>query len=43
MPRDAMRRKGTGAVLAGVPQCAGRYGALLRESPFCRAMMDFMR
>lgn len=43
MPREAMRRKGTGAVLAGVPQCAGRYGALLRESPFCRAMMDFMR
>lgn len=43
MPREAMRRKGTGAVLAGVPQRAGRYGALLRESPFCRAMMDFMR
>lgn len=43
MPREAMRRKGTGAVLVRVPQCAGRYGALLRESPFCRAMMDFMR
>ena len=43
MPREAMRRKGTGAVLAGVPQRAGRYGALLRESPFCRVMMDFMR
>lgn len=43
MPREAMRRKGTGAVLVGVPHCAGRYGALLWESPFFRAMMDFMR
>lgn len=43
MSREAMRQKGTRAVLVGVPHYAGRYGALLRESPFCRAMMDFMR
>ena len=38
-----MTRPGTGGVLAGIPQVAGRYGRLLAESPFCRAMLDFMR
>jgi hypothetical protein len=32
-----------GGVLAGIPQVAGRYGKLLTENPFCRAMLDFMR
>ena len=42
-PEEAMTRPGTGGVLAGIPQVAGRYGKLLAESPFCRAMLDFMR
>ena len=40
-PAPSMTRPGTGAALAGVPQCAGRYGRMLREAPFCRAMLEF--
>ena len=36
-----MTRPGTGGVLNGVMQCGGRYGRLMSEAPFCRAMLEF--